>query len=186
MQYISVIFLYFYIRLRIYVLVFIKFLTWAIKVFSMWSTFSENKYLLHQNLNMELATRHFSRLDNSEHCLYVCWHEFESRCRQNDICGGRNLLGIFSFPNFILRILFISDPNFPFMSLGFSFILAFHLNVIRCQKNGCSYETTRYTNYRERKIRRNMLTPNPIQTQVRCCQIWGRRRKREENHVSGP
>ena len=25
-----------------------------------------------------------------------------------------------------------------------------------------------------------------MQGQVRCCQIWGRRRKREENHTSGP
>ena len=41
-------------------------------------------------------------------------------------------------------------------------------------------------NYRERKTRRNMLTTNPMQGQVRCCQIWGRRRKREENHMSGP
>ena len=40
--------------------------------------------------------------------------------------------------------------------------------------------------YREPKIRRNMLTTNPMQGQVRCCHIWGRRRKREENHMSGP
>jgi hypothetical protein len=40
--------------------------------------------------------------------------------------------------------------------------------------------------YRERKIRRNMLSTNPIQGQVRCCQIWGRRRKIEENHMSKP
>ena len=40
--------------------------------------------------------------------------------------------------------------------------------------------------YRECKIRRNMLTANPMQEQLRCCQIWGRRRKREENHRSGP
>ena len=33
-----------------------------------------------------------------------------------------------------------------------------------------------FRNYRERKIRRNMLTTNPMQGQVRCCQIWGRRR----------
>ena len=37
-------------------------------------------------------------------------------------------------------------------------------------------------NYRERKIRRNKLTTNLIQGQVRCCQIWGRRRKRGESH----
>ena len=41
-------------------------------------------------------------------------------------------------------------------------------------------------NYRECKIRRNMLTTNPMQGQVRCCQIWGRRKKRMENHMSGP
>ena len=38
--------------------------------------------------------------------------------------------------------------------------------------------------YRERKIRRNMLTTNHMQGQVRCCQIWGNRRKREDNHMS--
>ena len=30
-----------------------------------------------------------------------------------------------------------------------------------------------------------MLTTKPMQGQVRCCQIWGRQRKREENHMSG-
>ena len=35
---------------------------------------------------------------------------------------------------------------------------------------------------RERKIGRDMLTTNPMQGQVRFC----RRRKREENHMSGP
>ena len=40
--------------------------------------------------------------------------------------------------------------------------------------------------YRERKIRRNMLTTNAMQGEVRCCQICGKRRKREENHMSGP
>ena len=40
--------------------------------------------------------------------------------------------------------------------------------------------------YRERKIRRNALSTNLMQGQVRCCQVWGRRRKREENHMSGP
>ena len=40
--------------------------------------------------------------------------------------------------------------------------------------------------YRERKIRRNMLTANPMQGQVRCCQIWGRLWKRGKNHISGP
>ena len=39
--------------------------------------------------------------------------------------------------------------------------------------------------YRERKIRRITLATNPMQGQVRCCQIWDRRRKREENHMSG-
>ena len=40
--------------------------------------------------------------------------------------------------------------------------------------------------YRQRKIRRNVLTTNPLQGEVQCCQIWGRPRKREENHMSGP
>ena len=35
------------------------------------------------------------------------------------------------------------------------------------------------------EIRRNMLTANPMQGQVWCCQIWGRLRRREENHRSG-
>ena len=45
---------------------------------------------------------------------------------------------------------------------------------------------TQNTHYRESKIRRNLFTTNPMQGQVRCCQIWGRRRKREDNHMSGP
>ena len=36
--------------------------------------------------------------------------------------------------------------------------------------------------YRERKIRRITLATNPMQEQVRCCQIWGRRRKVGESH----
>ena len=51
--------------------------------------------------------------------------------------------------------------------------------------HSCEYNSDSYCNYRERKIRRNMLTTNRMQGQVRCCQIWGRRRKREENHMSG-
>ena len=47
--------------------------------------------------------------------------------------------------------------------------------------------TTNYSCcYREHKIRRNMLTTNPMQGQVWCCQIRGTLRKREENHMSGP
>ena len=45
-----------------------------------------------------------------------------------------------------------------------------------------------FINYicRERKIRRNMLATNPSSGEGRCCQIWGSRRKRVDNHMSGP
>ena len=36
--------------------------------------------------------------------------------------------------------------------------------------------------YRERKLRRNMLTSNHLQGEVRCCQIFGRLTKRGESH----
>ena len=38
--------------------------------------------------------------------------------------------------------------------------------------------------YRERKIRRDMLTTNPMQGKVLCCQIWGRRGERERERKS--
>ena len=40
--------------------------------------------------------------------------------------------------------------------------------------------------YRKCKIRKNMLTTNPLQGEVQCWPIWGRWRKREENHTSEP
>ena len=44
----------------------------------------------------------------------------------------------------------------------------------------------RLCSYRKRRIRRNILRTNPIEGQVRCCQIWGIWRNGEENHMSRP
>ena len=56
------------------------------------------------------------------------------------------------------------------------------INIIRvccCSVHGSMGCEMKALHYRERKIRRNMLKSNRMQGQVRCCQIWSRRRKRE-------
>ena len=54
-----------------------------------------------------------------------------------------------------------------------------------CAQRPVSYYHHPY-HYKESKIRKNILKTNPMHGQVRCCQIWGRRRKREDNYMTGP
>ena len=63
---------------------------------------------------------------------------------------------------------------------------SYRYKILDLTDRNANHIITLYIDYRERKIRRNMLSTNPMQRQVRCCQIRGRRRKREENNMSGP
>ena len=80
-----------------------------------------------------------------------------------------------------------APPQLLLPCAGLDVLQGVHAEIpasVTLQLSSWNSETSHH--YRERKIRRNMILTNPIQGQVRCCQIWSRRRKREENHMTGP
>ena len=79
--------------------------------------------------------------------------------------------------------LIFTDFSWCLIFFNHKYIVYFRIRFFNLKTTFITVVITVY--YRERKITRNMLTTNPMQAQVQCCQMWSRRRKREENHMFG-